>query len=182
MSDYLKSYRVCIKTHSPLYIGSGLEYTKKEYVIQGGTVGIVNLQKLSVLIYKKGLFESYSDFMTGSNKDLYGWLIQNRFTKEEIDSVTDYSFSGNNVNLDKQHGIKSCIKDAFNKPYIPGSSIKGYIRTALLAYEIQNHPDVFYKFKEFPNSREVKNYKKELKQTITSIENAVFEIPIDNKK
>ena len=137
MSDYLKSYRVCIKTHSPLYIGSGLEYTKKEYVIQGGTVGIVNLQKLSVLIYKKGLFESYSDFMTGSNKDLYGWLIQNRFTKEEIDSVTDYSFSGNNVNLDKQHGIKSCIKDAFNKPYIPGSSIKGYIRTALLAYEIQ---------------------------------------------
>lgn len=53
MSDYLKSYRVCIKTHSPLYIGSGLEYTKKEYVIQGGTVGIVNLQKLSVLIYKK---------------------------------------------------------------------------------------------------------------------------------
>ena len=58
MSDYLKSYRVCIKTHSPLYIGSGLEYTKKEYVIQGGTVGIVNLQKLSVLIYKKGLFES----------------------------------------------------------------------------------------------------------------------------
>lgn len=156
MSDYLKSYRVCIKTHSPLYIGSGLEYTKKEYVIQGGTVGIVNLQKLSVLIYKKGLFESYSDFMTGSNKDLYGWLIQNRFTKEEIDSVTDYSFSGNNVNLDKQHGIKSCIKDAFNKPYIPGSSIKGYIRTALLAYEIQNHPDVFYKFKEFPNSREVK--------------------------
>ena len=37
MSDYLKSYRVCIKTHSPLYIGSGLEYTKKEYVIQGGT-------------------------------------------------------------------------------------------------------------------------------------------------
>ena len=99
MSDYLKSYRVCIKTHSPLYIGSGLEYTKKEYVIQGGTVGIVNLQKLSVLIYKKGLFESYSDFMTGSNKDLYGWLIQNRFTKEEIDSVTDYSFSGNNVIL-----------------------------------------------------------------------------------
>lgn len=181
MSDYLKSYRVCIKTHSPLYIGSGLEYTKKEYVIQGGTVGIVNLQKLSVLIYKKGLFESYSNFMTGSNKDLYGWLIQSRFTKEEIDSVTDYSFSGNNVNLDKQHGIKSCIKDAFNKPYIPGSSIKGYIRTALLAYEIQNHPDVFYKFKEFPNSREVDNYKKELKKTITSIENAAFEIPIDNK-
>lgn len=112
MSDYLKSYRVCIKTHSPLYIGSGLEYTKKEYVIQGGTVGIVNLQKLSVLIYKKGLFESYSDFMTGSNKDLYGWLIQNRFTKEEIDSVTDYSFSGNNVNLDKQHGMHLARKAA----------------------------------------------------------------------
>ena len=68
-----------------MYKRQGLEYTKKEYVIQGGTVGIVNLQKLSVLIYKKGFFESYSDFMTGSNKDLYGWLIQNRFTKEEID-------------------------------------------------------------------------------------------------
>lgn len=87
--------------------------------------------------------------MTGSNKDLYGWLIQNRFTKEEIDSVTDYSFSGNNVNLDKQHGIKSCIKDAFNKPYIPGSSIKGYIRTALLAYEIQNHRMYFINLKNF---------------------------------
>lgn len=181
MSGCLKSYRACINVHSPLYIGSGREYTKKEYIIRNGDVGIVNLQRLSVVIFKKGLFESYSNFMTGENKNLYAWLQQNRFTEKEINSITDYSFSGNNVNLGKQHGIKSFFKDAFNRPYIPGSSIKGYVRTALLAYEIYNNQEKFKKFKIFPNSKNSKNYKKELWGLASSIENEAFEIPIDSK-
>lgn len=53
MNDYLKSYKACINVHSPLYIGSGQEYTKKEYIFENNTVSIVDLKKLSDLIYKK---------------------------------------------------------------------------------------------------------------------------------
>ena len=35
--------------------------------------------------------------------------------------------------------IISFIKDAYGKPYIPGSSIKGMLRTILLCYDILNN-------------------------------------------
>lgn len=37
--------------------------------------------------------------------------------------------------------IDAFIKDAYGMPYIPGSSIKGMIRTALIAWEIRKDPE-----------------------------------------
>ena len=37
--------------------------------------------------------------------------------------------------------IDSFCKDAYGMPYVPGSSIKGMLRTALLAAEIENNPE-----------------------------------------
>jgi CRISPR-associated protein Csm5 len=39
--------------------------------------------------------------------------------------------------------IMSFMKDAYGMPYVPGSSLKGMIRTALLSYEITHHPEKF---------------------------------------
>ena len=168
MNDYLKSYKACINVHSPLYIGSGQEYTKKEYIFENNTVSIVDLKKLSDLIYKKNLFTRFSDFMTGNEKDLYKWL-QSCFSQREIDSIIHYFFSTSNVNFRKQE-IKTCIKDPFCHPYIPGSSIKGYIRTALLALEISRHPKDYSEFK----NKFISCNKKELEKLTSDIEKTAF--------
>ena len=36
--------------------------------------------------------------------------------------------------------IVTFIKDTYGMPYVPGSSLKGMFRTALIARELLNHP------------------------------------------
>ena len=40
-------------------------------------------------------------------------------------------------------GILAFTKDAYGEPYIPGSSLKGMIRTALLCYEVKQNPEKY---------------------------------------
>ena len=41
--------------------------------------------------------------------------------------------------------IDTFVKDAYGMPYVPGSSIKGMIRTALISWEIQRNPEKYEK-------------------------------------
>ena len=44
--------------------------------------------------------------------------------------------------------IQQHIKDPYGNPYIPGSSIKGMIRTIMLAYDIINNPEKYSDLKD----------------------------------
>ena len=43
--------------------------------------------------------------------------------------------------------INTFIKDAYGMPYVPGSSIKGMFRTALIVWEIHKNPRKFERIK-----------------------------------
>lgn len=51
-----------------------------------------------------------------------------------IRRITNYA--GNNPNMT----LKTCIHDGMGRPYIPGSSIKGAIRTAIISYLAEKTP------------------------------------------
>lgn len=55
---------------------------------------------------------------------------------------------------DRPKGIMTFNKDSYGMPYIPGSSIKGVLRSALLAWEIQKNPE---KYKRNKNEIELKS-------------------------
>lgn len=137
--SYLEQYRLKVKALSPVFIGSGINLTKKEYLFipQEKRIVFVGLHKFYELLESKKLTGAYEDFIMGNQKDLYMWLMSNRLTQNEIHSIQSYVINAGNA-MDTASGtnltgIQLFIKDPFGQPYLPGSSLKGAVRTALLA-------------------------------------------------
>ncbi|MGI6551024.1 MAG: type III-A CRISPR-associated RAMP protein Csm5 [Syntrophomonadales bacterium] len=137
MKSHLQSFTIRIKTLGPLFIGSGREINKKEYayIPVGQRVCIIDLQRFSRFLNDKGLEDRYITFMLGNQNDLYQWLYNCRVTDEEVNSFTAYEISAGNA-LKSDHPLRDIelfLKDNYGQPYLPGSSLKGAIRTAILA-------------------------------------------------
>ena len=54
MSQYLKSYQVELRTVGPVFIGSGKEISKKEYIfLENKRIGILDIERLYFYLVKK---------------------------------------------------------------------------------------------------------------------------------
>lgn len=144
--SYLEQHRLTIHTLSPVFIGSGICLTKKDYIFipQTKQILFVDLHKLFTLLEKKNLSQAYESFVMGREKDLYGWLMSKRLTQDEVWSIASYTVHAGNA-MDTTSGtnltgIQLFLKDSYNLPYIPGSSVKGAIHTAILA-SMAEHKD-----------------------------------------
>lgn len=146
MNNFQEKYEIELHTLSPLHIASGKEINKKEYILdtKSNTARIINSDKLLEFVSGKDLFDSFKNFMCSDTLDDLGdWLKQVGAQKNEIDELIDYTIDCRNTDTGifmNNRGIKTFIKDAYNQPYIPGSSLKGCLRTVLLAYDIKNRP------------------------------------------
>jgi CRISPR-associated protein Csm5 len=122
---------VKIETLSSVHIGSGnLLQQNTDFVVESGRIGIIDDKKLLGLI---GI----------SNIDKWVQSIEKRENTKELLSrfkpmakLPDYTkriLDCYAKNIKSSDSLKECIHDGTGKPYIPGSSIKGAIRTALLS-------------------------------------------------
>lgn len=143
--DFLKRYQIKLTVRSPVFIGSGMTMGKKEYVYDRTRhkVKIPDLPSMFSGIEKLGLMKHFEEYMLESREDLYKWLsrvgifpnVYNQWIRYELDA-------GDAVMRDKsKKEIHLFIKDPMGLPYIPGSSMKGALRTALLTKDIlqDNH-------------------------------------------
>lgn len=156
MEGYLKKYRMKIRTISPVFIGSGQAIGKKEYIynVKTNQVLIPNLKMMHEDIRARNLESKYINYMLNENQALGMWLKSQGFQFRDYERWLKYRLDAGDTLLnpavrDGQRSPKEILtfmKDAYGLPYIPGSSIKGMIRTALLAYEI-NHRGNFEKNK-----------------------------------
>ena len=156
MKEYLKHYRVKITVLSPIHIGGGKKIGKKEYIYMpwNDRVIVPDLKKMYGDIRKKGLEKAYIDFMlnsNGKNASLNNWLRQNRFRGEDYEKWKLYEMDGGEVFATNDRAtpkeIDSFVKDAYGMPYVPGSSIKGMFRTALLAWDTIEDPEQYESLK-----------------------------------
>jgi len=104
---------------SPVHIGSGRENLISDYdfVTNGQLVHIIDHERMFQDISEKTWQETGMDAR-----------ISQLLKKEQYESYSLYSikYPGGSINSIMEH-----IKDAHYRPYIPGSSLKGAIRTAL---------------------------------------------------
>ena len=141
-NEFLKTYDIDILVKSPLHIGSGQMINKKEYIYDKNTkmIYIPNLYKMYDEISKRGLEKSYKTFLLDFKQDdLYMWLLQEKFSQKDFEAFTAYKYDASRIIFEKKmKGIVAMVKDAYGKPYIPGSSIKGALRTAILSSMIMD--------------------------------------------
>lgn len=127
--------KLILETITPVHIGSGSTIDPYEYIITD------KLYKINIWKFISSLNEKEKEnFLKISSSDM---IETRKFIKEKanLDDITEYSMNVNhsirNIYTDKiadennQLSIQTCIK-TLDRPFIPGSSTKGSIRTALL--------------------------------------------------
>lgn len=86
MQQYMSTYKVTLETKGPLYIGSGKQLGKKEYIHnrQKKEIVVPNLIKMYQQLKKKNLTGEYEKFLLNpKEKDLYMWLVNKGITYAE---------------------------------------------------------------------------------------------------
>ena len=136
MKDFLDHYKVKLKVRGPVFVGSGHEFSKKEYLfLPGRRVGIVDMQKLYYFVGKKGRIRQFENFLLSNYADLGRWLEQERLQSEAERQCIAYTLDRGDTVLERgrRTQIMACMKDAEGNPYIPGSTLKGMLRNILAA-------------------------------------------------
>lgn len=137
MNNILQVHDAEIEVLSPIHIGSGVKINKKEYVYNdiSKKVHVVDLSKLYEHFCKLHREGAITEFLLNKNIPLSQFMKNYSFN---IEYFTKYSLDSSLQSAEslKNHEINSFIKDPYGFPYVPGSSIKGMIRSALIAYRI----------------------------------------------
>lgn len=139
----LQNFRCSITPLTPIYIGCGEAYTPADYVIDDGVLYSFDPANVPLTpgLFNKLLEASRSNDITAvpaffaTNKERYSAFSQHAV---EVSPVVEKSYqlmvqnrnkANQNVILKSTARIRS---DGVAEPYIPGSGIKGAIRTALV--------------------------------------------------
>lgn len=131
--NFLKEYEVTLTTKGPIHIGSGETIQKKEWILDRRAKKGYILDQLKFFNYLKNndLIKSYEDFMLRDNRPLDQWIAEKGI---KIKPLTSYVIDCGNVSgVNTKKELSLFIKDAYGKPYIPGSSLKGALRTVIMS-------------------------------------------------
>jgi CRISPR-associated protein Csm5 len=116
---------------SPTHIGSGQEYGVFDGVFQNGRWYLINIRK--VLERSKEDPTNLANAMMQQGFNWASWLQRSGIAPTEV-----ASYSVACVQNPGSTKIRACIRDPFWRPYIPGSTLKGAIRTAILESIVVN--------------------------------------------
>lgn len=126
---------------APLHISSGKIYSAKEFIYENKEYYFPDMMQLYQEISKNGnvYVDKYEKFLlanmrTNSPKArLKNFLDDIKLSKRDFGG---YKINENNHEIEKKSGqlseISQFMRDAYGNPYIPGSSLKGAIRTILI--------------------------------------------------
>jgi len=115
---------------TPVHIGTGVRYNSAEFVVKNGTLHRISIRALINKLSGREIDNLTSQLERGSFS--IGGFLQR--TDVEPDKVSVYSLGCKMVPKDVREQIKTA-----NRVYIPGSSIKGAIRGALLYWHLKTN-------------------------------------------
>ena len=152
----IKVYQGTIKTIGPVHIGNGTTLKKQDYIydFHNAKVHMVNGAKLVKYLKSKGLLDSYQTFLKSPPKNpkengLINYLEAQHIKQHDWRHFINYSEHVNqgkkNVNVRPKplNDLHVMVRDGRGEVYIPGSSIKGALKTAIVS-KYQNERDTYF--------------------------------------
>lgn len=161
---HIEIYDLELETKTPVFIGSGDKYYKRDYAYKESEnkFYIMDLEKLSDLLIKEKLDDEYEEFMADPQEtDLYKFLHNNKVSDKKIKEAASYSLDAPKGAPTKKGALTDIlefIKDGRGNPYVPGSSIKGALRTVILLELIRNNDKIKSTYKNDKNLSKIANY------------------------
>ena len=135
--EHLSAWDLILTARSPVHVGSGYAYAKTDYLFnpRSEMVSVINPDALFDWLYKRRLADRYESFVLSGETNMYRFLKECGITEEELDELCLYRVNAADA-LDANHSLKEIrpfVRDSRHRAYIPGSSVKGMLRTVLLA-------------------------------------------------
>jgi CRISPR-associated protein Csm5 len=143
MRDIIEREKTRITTVSPVHIGSVEQrLTPFEYCQYKHFVYPISEEKLAHFLQENNLIDSYINevSMQGHQFRLLNYFRSKKINVSERELLSISNERAIRLLGDPNHlqDYRPLIRDGFGKPYIPGTSIKGVIRTAVLYNALVN--------------------------------------------
>ncbi len=135
-----KSQNLVITGLSPVFIGSGEKYSQLDYFSQENNIYILDFDQLLAKISLEVIDDLTNDIQQNFENNIWKGDVQEFLSKYEINWEDSVARKYNLIGKIGRNEINQFIKTGENI-YIPGSSIKGAIRTALLFKILKDHPE-----------------------------------------
>lgn len=134
---HLSVYDLTLTVRAPLFIGNGQKLGKIDYLYDGRNerLTVLDVGKLLQFLLEKNLADSYEQFILSGQTNMYTFLKNIcALSYGEIQKLGLYQVrtSGALSEVRSLKEIKQFIRTRDNQVYVPGSSVKGALRTALL--------------------------------------------------
>lgn len=132
-----KTYTLQLTLKGPCFAGSGRSVSKKEYSYdqKRSVVTFYDSNKLMECIVQNGLVDAFEDYMLGSQRTLFEFF-QDNGGPEQFAPALQYEIRCGDAILGEGRQPANILlhsRNANGDVYIPGSSIKGMLRTAITA-------------------------------------------------
>lgn len=140
----IKHYILTLTFYGYAHIGCGREITKKEYYYnsKGHTILVLNPENLFRCLIQNEWVGDYEKFVKDADANLADFFAQHpiRGMKKGYlpKEMIAYKLSAP-VDWSTRRNITPFIRTASAEPYIPGSSVKGMLRTALTYYFLKQN-------------------------------------------
>lgn len=189
MRQTLKQYHVTLTTQGPVFVGDGTELNKKEYMLSPDKQAVVVLDMNLLwrfLGHYRGMQDQFQEFMMRpGQKSIEEWLEREcrMPTNMVMQCAKETIPSGyGRLNPNSKDRIMNFIRDPYGKPYIPGSSLKGMLRTVLLSDKVHGDPEHWKTAADHLMRAEINGRKGDARRENEEIESQAFRTLNRNEK
>lgn len=194
----MKYWKVTLSCLTPVFIGSGDKFSKSEYILHKNKLYLLRNTEWAKFLSDYNLID---ELVQAMNINLQRFSLKKDFIEKS--SILNRKFGGTDEVLEalvaakaveslaiedevsKVNDVLSFIKNGSGRRYIPGSSLKGALRTAILANGLKQNP----KLKSSYWHRLLSIYqtahggiKKDVEKLLDNLEKELGITPDDNKK
>ena len=149
-SKQFETAKMCLHVVTPINIADGVILRAKDYLYDARQrrVYFLNLHAWHWFVYKHKLLDKYEKYISNfkDRKSLLEWLQEQGYGLENLQDVisSEAQADAGLVDAEKKtlHDINRHIQQSDGSLYVPGSSIKGVFRTAILYKILQKRQDI----------------------------------------
>ena len=176
-----------IECLSPVHIGNGRKLQAFEYLYDGeaGTVYFVDKRKWTSFLVLIDDVAAHIQRVGGKSLfqggNLWQWLVEKGISPDELRSLsaTASRVTANKLERKSLNDIARNVVTAEGVPYIPGSSIKGALRTGILYGLIRRDPEKYRRYwREFADTvkkRPLKEVNSVVRKIVNQMEKDAFQ-------
>lgn len=185
-SKQFETAKMCLKVVTPINIADGIVLGAKDYLYDSSRqkVYFLNLHQWHMFIYKHMLLEKYESYLANfrDKQSLLEWLRMQGYDIDDVRTVitSEAQATVNLMDNEKKktlNDINRHIQQPDGSLYVPGSSIKGVFRTAILYSLLQKRQDIKVKYWRQIQEKISSNYFKpyrDFNKLISDLENELL--------